>query len=289
LILEKMPIEDSKEEDINNYDKSSDQDSSNNSMIDAEMQKLSNILMQDFQPHHQNMIILTSNDDRKKHVSFGSKIPTIIETLHYTDYTEEEKLRCWYCRFDLIQMKRDFYIGIKKKPKRKKGSNWIEEQKENYNHIQSLETRNLENNTSERIEQRRFLRTKAWRAVLQEQEMQMHYGHANVGAIADRYILVSKQCAFEAYNTGLEYEVEAFRNDNDDEKENNNSNHHHNIRMGNKNKPLLPRHLKAKTKRKLLDIVESWKNSTNDEQQKGGRNNHSLLRSSITTILSCHV
>jgi len=290
-----MLLKNCKEEDISG-DNSDDQSSSFIDVLIAERQDSADIFAEDSQSH-QKIIIPTSNNEEKK-VSFSSKIPAIIETMHHTDYTEEEKLRCWYCKADLIQMKREFHVCIKLKEKKKESSERLEQQEQKYRHNREhcnnkeqyfgSSQVDLENNTSERIVQRRIFRTEAWRAVLQEQGMQMNRGLKNVGAIAARYTLVSKQCAFEAYNTGLTDEVEAFRNDDDDNDDDND------VLIERTNtrttRPLLPHHLTARTKRKLLDIIEVWKDSTtedDDQQQKGGggrNNNTSPLRSSFTSI-----
>jgi ribonuclease HI len=70
--------------------------------------------------------------------------------------------------------------------------------------------RGLENKTRNGACQRKQRKIQGWTAVFEEQELQKHEGIQDADLMATRYLLATKQCAFEAYNLGLLDEVAAF-------------------------------------------------------------------------------
>lgn len=136
-------------------------------------------------------------------VSFFPEV-IMTETLHHKNYSDTERTACWYSKEEFAEARREFTRTLKLK----------KEQKENeFRHDEEHCFRGLEFRILDRALQRRNTRTEAWMAVFHEQAAQRHQGVRNEDVIAARYFLISRPCAFEAYNTGIQDEIEAFRND----------------------------------------------------------------------------
>eukprot|EP00546_Thalassionema_frauenfeldii_P000715 CAMPEP_0178938772 /NCGR_PEP_ID=MMETSP0786-20121207/26515_1 /TAXON_ID=186022 /ORGANISM="Thalassionema frauenfeldii, Strain CCMP 1798" /LENGTH=239 /DNA_ID=CAMNT_0020617525 /DNA_START=6 /DNA_END=726 /DNA_ORIENTATION=+ len=140
---------------------------------------------------------------RRKVVSFFPEV-IMTETLHHKNYSDTERAACWYSKEDFAEARREYTRTLKLKKEQKEN----EFRQDEENCFRGLEFRILD-----RAIQRRNTRTDAWMAVFHEQAAQRHKGVRNEDVIAARYFLISRACAFEAYNTGIQDEIEAFRND----------------------------------------------------------------------------
>lgn len=142
--------------------------------------------------------------ENTNNVSFCSEV-IMIETLHHKNYSETEKKNCWNSKEDLAKMRKEYTSTLK----------WMKENecRQDNSFEQEHCFRGLEFRILDRAIQRKHIRTEAWMAVFQEQAAQIHQGVRNDDVIAARYFLISRPCAFEAYNIGLADEIEAFRDD----------------------------------------------------------------------------
>mmetsp|Transcript_30881 Transcript_30881/g.46890 ORF Transcript_30881/g.46890 Transcript_30881/m.46890 type:complete len:236 (+) Transcript_30881:123-830(+) len=145
-------------------------------------------------------------DVTKKRVSFYPHLD-MLETINRSNYSTDEKVKCWYTASDIAEMRKEFQRTI----------NVIKfgEEQEYYRENEHFCPRGLEAHLVDgRALERKSLRSAARQAVLLEQASSRHVSMSVEEAIAARYMALSKQCAFEAYNVGLMDEVEAFSKDN---------------------------------------------------------------------------
>jgi len=148
--------------------------------------------------------------DVTKVVSFNSEV-LITDTLHRKNYTEKEKSDYWYIKSRFTNTKKSLHRVMQLMMADK-----FERQNFDTHFFPGLES----HQSFKGLLERRKLRKEAIKAVFEEQELQHRSMEEEKGtikqerieeAIAARYLLFSKQCAFEAYNLGLMDEVEAFR------------------------------------------------------------------------------
>lgn len=141
---------------------------------------------------------------RRKAVSFFPEV-IMTETLHHKNYSDTERAACWYSKKEFAEARREYTRTLIKLKKEQKENEFRQDEEHCF--------RGLEFRILDRAIQRRNTRTEAWMAVFDEQAAQRHQGVRNEDVIAARYFLISRACAFEAYNTGIQDEIEAFRND----------------------------------------------------------------------------
>ena len=162
-------------------------------------------------PHH--TMHNQGNEEQNRVVSFYPKV-MVNRITHHKDYTQEEKLGCWYLKSEHIQMKKEYQQVVHLVLADEL------EQKE-HNHDEHC-FRGLENFMAKRSLERRRVIMGARKEVLLEKAIQRHFQQGEGGgkdmirnnpeeSIAARYMLFSNYSAFEAYNVGLTDEVAAFR------------------------------------------------------------------------------
>lgn len=140
-----------------------------------------------------------------KKVTFFPEV-VMTETLHHKNYSKEERQSYWYSKADYSRIKREFQETLKLVV-----SGELDQRDDNDAEREHC-LRGLEIRLFERSMERKEVRAKGRMLVFIEQKIQEEQGITNDEAIAEEYTLLSKQCAFEAYNTGLMDEVDAFSN-----------------------------------------------------------------------------
>eukprot|EP00546_Thalassionema_frauenfeldii_P006977 CAMPEP_0178922582 /NCGR_PEP_ID=MMETSP0786-20121207/16239_1 /TAXON_ID=186022 /ORGANISM="Thalassionema frauenfeldii, Strain CCMP 1798" /LENGTH=159 /DNA_ID=CAMNT_0020596973 /DNA_START=125 /DNA_END=600 /DNA_ORIENTATION=- len=128
------------------------------------------------------------------------------ETLHHKNYSKDERQSCWYSKSEYSTIKREFQETLKLVVSGKL------DQRDDNDTERGHCLRGLEIRLFERSVERQSMRAQGRMLVFREQKIQEEQGITNDEAIAEEYTLLSKQCAFEAYNTGLMDEVDAFSN-----------------------------------------------------------------------------
>jgi len=157
--------------------------------------------------------IHNEKDKKQNKVSFCPEV-MMTEVIHHKNYTEGEKMRCWYLKSEQVQMRKEFQQAVQLME-----ADELEQKEHEDNEYCS---RGLENFVVKRALERRKVIKAARREVFREQVIQRNFQEVGGGkeqgiirnaeeAIAARYILFSNYCAFKAYNVGLRDEVTAFR------------------------------------------------------------------------------
>mmetsp|Transcript_22942 Transcript_22942/g.34803 ORF Transcript_22942/g.34803 Transcript_22942/m.34803 type:complete len:222 (-) Transcript_22942:1985-2650(-) len=140
-----------------------------------------------------------------KKVTFFPEV-IMTETLHHKNYSKDERQSCWYSKSEYSTIKREFQETLKLVVSGKL------DQRDDNDTERGHCLRGLEIRLFERSVERQSMRAQGRMLVFREQKIQEEQGITNDEAIAEEYTLLSKQCAFEAYNTGLMDEVDAFSN-----------------------------------------------------------------------------